>query len=297
MHEFDLTFLSANSAAYPKRTVAWVVAPDQITPRTGLLHCGHGWGGNRFQYNDLMREFAVRYDLVCVATEYRQSGYDFDPVTGRGASLPYDCSFYQVVDCLNAVRAVLRLFPSLDRRRLLAFGGSQGGHITVLMTVIAPETFACAISGSGLAFIDAERARDKAGRTFSADERAVRNLINLAPLVRCPVVLMHGTADDHVPDSHSRALAEALRQAGRVEVRSRYYDGAGHGLEPVTDRRAAAIELADDLLQQARRPDTADDFAAARRIEIPAATRTLVLDWSKESQDHELISWRDGIAR
>lgn len=297
MHEFDVTFLSANSASYPKRTVAWIVAPDQVNHQTGLLHYAHGWGGNRFQYNDMMREFSCRYNLVCLATEYRQSGYDFDPLTGRGACLPYDCSFYQVVDCLNAVRAVLQLFPTLDRRRLLAFGGSQGGHITLLMTVFTPDTFACAISGCGLAFIDAERAANQAGRTLTADDMAVRNLINLAPLVRCPVVLMHGTADNNVPDGHSRSLETALHQAGRVEVRSRYYEGAGHGLEPVTDRRTATIELADDLLQHARRGDTLDDFAAARCIAIPAATRTLVLDWSKDSGDHELIRWIDGISR
>ena len=289
MPEFDLTFPSSNSIHYPKRVTAWIVEPDQLTPDTGLLHCCHGWGGNRFQYADLMRDFANRYNLLGVATEFRQSGHDFDPTTGRGSSIPYDASHVQVLDCLNAVRETLRLFPGLNRRRLLAFGGSQGGHITMLMTVFAPRTFAAAISGSGIAWMDPERIA-WTGRDFSADELAVRDTVRLAPHIRCPVVLMHGTADATVPDSHTRALEDALRAAGKVQVITKYYPGGGHGLEPVSNRKDATIELADDLLRQARLEGT-DDFQAGRRVVIPAVTRQLVLDWSRPVSAPDVMRW------
>lgn len=289
--EYDVTFDSANSEHYAKRITVYVVEPERIGADTGLLHFAHGWGGNRFQYRDMQREFAARYDLVCIATEYRQSGYDFDATVGQGATSPYDASHWQVLDCLNAVRTVLGLLPGLNRRRLLAFGGSQGGHITGLMTVFCPQTFALAIIGSGIAWLDAERQR-WAGRDFSEDERAIRDVVRLAPRIQCPVVLMHGTADATVPWEHTRRLEEALRAAGQT-VRARYYEGGGHGLEPVTTRRDATVELADDLLRSARNP-AVDDFTAGRRVVIPCATRRFVLDWSRPTRDWTLATWESG---
>lgn len=294
MPEFDFTFPGSNTIHYSRRVTAWVVAPERITLETGLLHCCHGWGGNRFQYAELMRDFANRYDLVCVATEFRQSGFDFDHVTGRGSGIPYDASHFQVLDCLNAIRETLRLYPNLNRQRLLVFGGSQGGHITMLMTVFAPLSFAAAISGSGIAWLDQVRIA-WAGRDFSDDELAVRDTVRLAPEVRCPVVLMHGTADNTVPDSHTRALEKALRQAGKAPIVAKYFDGGGHALEPVSNRQQATIELADALLRQARLGGT-DDFLAGRRVVVPAVTRSLVLDWSRPASAHDVMRWEPAAA-
>lgn len=289
MRDYDFTFKSANAALYSKPITVYVVEPERITAGTGLMHCAHGWAGNRFQYADLMKEFADRYDVVCIATEFRQSGYDADPVTGAGYDVPYDASHFQVLDCLNAVRQTLRLYPAIDRSRLMLFGGSQGGHITLLMSVFAPDTFACAIAACSVARMDDERAQ-WAGREFSADELAIRDAVFLAPRVRCPVVLMHGTADPLVADAHTREIESALRAAGQVEVRSRYFEGGGHALEPVTDRKTATIEMADDLLRRSRHAGT-DDFAAARKIVVPCVNKQLVLDWSKDISDVGVISW------
>lgn len=293
MRDYDFTFKSTNAALYAKPITVYVVEPDQIRRTTGLLHCAHGWAGNRFQYADLMKEFANRYDVICIATEFRQSGYDSDPVVGSGYDVPYDASFHQVIDCLNAVRQTLHLYPAIDRSRLMLFGGSQGGHITLLMAAFAPDTFACAVAACSVARMDDERVR-WAGREFSADELAIRDAVFLSPRIRCPVALMHGTADDLVPDAHTREIESALRKAGTVEVRSKYYEGGGHGLEPVTDRQAATIELADDLLRGARHAG-ADDFAAARRVVIPCVSKQLVLDWSRDVSDVGVMTWEPKI--
>ena len=291
MRAFDFSFMSTNTINYAKRITAYVVEPSRIVADTGLLHCAHGWGGNRFQYTELMQDFADRYNLLCLATEFRQSGYDFDSVTGRGADMPYDASHYQVIDCLNAIRETLHLFPGLDRQRMMAFGGSQGGHITMLMALFAPHTFACAISGSGIARMDGTYSQ-WAGHTFSADELACRNVIRMASQMRCPVALMHGTADAIVPDHHTRELEAALRAAGKVDVRAKYYAGAGHGLEPVTDRKTATIEIADDLLKEARRT-AIDDFTAGTKIIIPCVSQKLVFDWSKDVAAPDLMRWEE----
>ncbi len=289
MRTFDFSFASANTVSYTKRITAFVVEPNQITADTALLHCAHGWGGNRFQYTELMKDFAERYNLVCLATEFRQSGYDFDSITGIGSDVPYDASHYQVLDCLNAIREILGLYPVLNRQRMMLFGGSQGAHITMLMTIFAPNTFACAIAGSGIARMDA-KCTEWARRDFSADELACRDVIRMASQVRCPVALMHGTSDDIVPDSHTRELEAALRSAGTIEIRVKYYEGAGHSLGPVTDRKTATIEIADELLREARRT-AIDDFTAGTKIIIPCVSKDLVLDWSKEVAAADLMCW------
>jgi len=113
----------------------------------------------------------------------------------------------------------------------------------------------------------------------------------MAPLVRCPVVLMQGTADPIVPEESTRNLEAALRAAGTIEVRAKYYEGGGHALEPVSDRKSATIALADDLLRGARH-EGRDDFAARRKIVIPCITKQFVIDWGKEPSDPELIGWQ-----
>jgi predicted esterase len=291
MKEFDFTFMSVNSISYAKRITVYVVEPDTIRPDTGLLHCCHGWGGNRFQHKALMQEFCNQYNLLCIGTEFRQSGYDFDPVTGLGSDRPYDGSHYQVIDCLNAVRETLHLYPLLNRNRLLLYGGSQGGHISILMTIFAPDTFACAISSSGAALFEQKQIQE-AGRSFSQDELDIRDTIRMASLIRCPVALIHGTADRTVPVEHSKKLEAALRTHSSYEVRATYYEGADHGLVPVIEKKSAIMAIADDLLRTATH-EGSDDFAERRKISISCETKNLLIDWSKGSSDTSLLLWEE----
>jgi len=104
---FEVTFPNLNTEFYSKCIAALIVAPDKISFSKGAMLFTHGWGGNRFQHQDKMDYTADKFDLICISTEYRQSGYDFDPIRGAGSYVPYDASFYQVVDCLSALRYVL----------------------------------------------------------------------------------------------------------------------------------------------------------------------------------------------
>ena len=292
MHEYDITFMSTNSANYAKPITALVVEPDSVGPDTGLMHFAHGWDGNRFQYQEMQREFVERYNVIGVSTEFRMSGYDFDPVRGRGAGMPYDASHYQVVDCLNALRETLRLYPSLNRRRILNFGGSQGGHVAMLMTVFCPDTFALTASACGISYLDPDRVAWSC-RTFTEDELAIRDVPGMAERVACPMVLIHGTADETVPDRHTRELARALRAAGKV-ARVQYVDGGNHALGPDTNRRDVLVDLADDLLATAVN-DRESELVSGRVVRIPCETRTFVLDWSLPPGDVNLLRWEDGV--
>ncbi|MDA0746420.1 MAG: DUF2920 family protein [bacterium] len=288
MREYEIMFNSRNSANYAKPISAFLIEPERLDAQTGLMHFAHGWGGNRYQYREMQREFSDRYNLVCVATEYRQSGYDFDAVTGKGAYLPYDASHFQVIDCLNAVRHVLRLYPGINRERVIDFGGSQGGHVAMLMSIFSPCTFALVIGACGISHLD-EKWVQASGREFGADELAIRNVVRMADRVQCQVVLMHGTADETVPDRHTRMLEQALLDAGKT-VTSKYYEGGDHALGPVTNRRDSVVEMADGLIDSARNTNV-DDFTAGREVRIPCETKSFVIDWSKAPDDVALTRW------
>ena len=96
MKQYEVTFNSVNTTAWSKPITLLVIAPETITENTGAMLFNHGWSGNRFQNQEQMEFTADQFDLVCVSAEYRQSGYDFDPVVGRGAYAPYDTSHLQV---------------------------------------------------------------------------------------------------------------------------------------------------------------------------------------------------------
>ena len=288
MNEFEITFQSTNTQSYSKKIFVYAVRPSVMNARTGLMHFAHGWGGNRYQYREMQQEFADRYNLVCIAAEFRQSGYYFDPVTGTGADLPYDASHYQVLDCLNAVREMLSIYPAVNKQRLIAFGGSQGGHIAMLMSIFAPQTFAFVVSACGVSHAD-EKIIAWTGRDFSADELAIRDVVRMADRVKCPVALMHGTADKSVADNHTRFLEKVLKEHGKT-VRVKYIEGGGHGLEPVTDRKTVTVELADDWLKTMVN-ERENDFDLQSRVEIPCITKKCVFDWCKPVSDSTLVSW------
>ncbi len=120
--------------------IARVVWPSRVRRTTGLMLVVHGFGNNRFQYAEMMYDFAHRMDVVCVSPEYRDSGRD-SGMGVRGARRPYDSSHKQVIDSLNSFRRGALEFPQIDHSRRFVWGGSQGGHIALLATIFAPNTF------------------------------------------------------------------------------------------------------------------------------------------------------------
>ncbi|NQU10528.1 prolyl oligopeptidase family serine peptidase [bacterium] len=292
MKRYEFTYPSANGPrAAPKPLTALVIEPDRIGPETGAMLFTHGWGPNRFQHEDKMQITADAFDLVCVAVEYRQSGYDFDPVGGSGWDLPYDASFYQVFDVLNGLRAVLARRPELNRQRLLHYGGSQGGHLALLGAVFAPETFAGVYASVAVTHIEPAFA-EWAGRSFDPHELAIRDALGMADRIQCPVFVEYGTADPNVNcERHSRALVGRLRASGQFAGEAAY-EGGGHDLCPTITRLESYQANAPALLRQWRHQET-DDWQAGRDVEIPAADRVLRIDWSKPPDDPALFGWRE----
>ena len=291
MRAYEFTVYSTNSITCGKPVTALVVAPDEVSSDTGGMMFIHGWGGNRFQHRDKMEITAEERNLVCVSAEFRQSGYMADPVKGSGFDLPYDLSFMQTFDVLNAFRHALSLYPALDRRRLYAYGGSQGGHIALLAaSVFAPGTFCGVYASCALVRVPETRALS-AGRVFAPWEHSARDVIEHAGRFRCPILLEHGTADETVDFSeHALALRRRLTELGRPPV-VRWYEGGMHSLEPTITKLEAYKALSPELFACPPRGDV-DDFAAGRFVSAPCAGRALEIDWSKPVDAADLFAWR-----
>ena len=289
MKRYEIIYRTTNGAEGSKPITALVIEPDTIGPETGVMLATHGWGPNRFQHEDKMRVATEEYDLVGLSVEYRQSGYDSDPVGGSGWDCPYDASFYQVLDVLNGLRFLLDSRPQLNRSRLIHYGGSQGGHIALLGAVFAPNTFAGVYASVPGAHIDSIIA-GWAGRTFAPHELAIRNVLDLCDRIQCPVLVEYGTADRDLDcETHSRALVRRLKQTGRL-AHEVVYEGGGHDLTPTTTKLAAFRASAPRVLRQWRNSRT-DDFLAGRVIEVPAADQVLRIDWSKPLHDASTFTW------
>jgi predicted esterase len=288
MSHYEITYPSVNSEFFTKPITALVTEPGRVDENTGALILSHGWGGNRLDMKEMMNFAGEEFNLVCLSVEYRQSGFDFDPVKGIGAYVPYDASFFQVFDVLNGLRKVLDLHPGLNRKRLFHYGGSQGGHIALLSAIFAPHTFAFVHSACPVTHMD-PNIQKWAGREFAPYELAVRNVIEHAEFIQCPLSLTHGTADSTIPDTHTRQL-EARLVALEKKFTVYYYEGGEHNLEPVTTRFESFKAIAPAPLKTLTLSGR-DDFAAGTIVEIPCKEKTLHIDWSKPAASPELFHW------
>lgn len=290
MREYEICFRSVNVEDLPAPVVSLVMEPDAVSSRTGVMLFTHGWGCNRYYDRDKIEYTCDRFNLICVSVEYRHSGFAFNPATGKGYLRPYDTSFYQVFDVLNGLRTVLNTYPQINRRRIFHYARSQGGHIALIGAMFAPNTFAALFLSSPITHLDTD-ILTWAGRDFSPAEHSVRNMLEHADHVVCPLFLDHGTNDSDVPhDRHTQALAAQLTSLGR-EPNVRYYEGGKHDLTPTTTMFEAYTLMVNNSLPQLENPH-ADAFSNGAIVEIPCSDRILRIDWTKTSEDVGLFSWK-----
>jgi dienelactone hydrolase len=263
------------------------IRPESITGNTGLMLVLHGWGGNRHQYREMMLDFSERYNVICMAPEYRDSGWDASK-EGTGMRQPYDFSHLQVMDALAAFRAVSLEYPGGNARRAFVWGGSQGGHIAMLATAFAPHTFAVTVDACGIVYPDPAKERWKKAGLSKEDqsEWEIRDARLFVDRIRNKVFLFHGDADEAVDIEQSYKLKDALERAGK-EVEAHYTPGGDHFLKPVTTRTEQTIRYASENLGT-RSIMGENDFERGSVFTFPCTGRTAQVDFRGDVPE---LSW------
>ena len=179
--------------------------------------------------------------------------------------------------------------PGINRTRLFNYGGSQGGCIALLCSIFAPDTFAFTYASSAITYFDTTRIK-WCGREFADHEISIRSALEHTELIKCPIFLEHGTADETVPHEHTQKIEKKLKLLNK-QVTVKYYEGGGHGLEPTITKIEAFKEMATDPMNNLT-CNTEDDFMAGRTIEIPCGEKTLIIDWSQPPDNIKLFHWK-----
>ncbi len=210
---------------------------------------GGGWGGGN-KFNIFGAPFIgtlktiLNEGIACAAIEYR--------LTRTGKSTAYDC----VLDCKDAARFLMKNAEkyALDVDRMGVWGGSAGGHLS-LMTALAENKsfkgdeslqkykpdFLCVVSYYPLtSFVNAKYLKDS---NFGKTQRFIPILggllsekLNLAKMLSpvewidknsTPVLLLHGEQDEVLPIEQSIHLEEVGKAKG-ADIKLLRIKNAGH---------------------------------------------------------------------
>lgn len=167
----------------------------------------HRWGLDWMQY------FASQgFIVVCV--DARGTG-------GRGnqfRDIVYmNLGHYETIDQCNAARYVATV-PGVDPKRIGICGWSYGGYEALMCATQPNSPFAACVSiapVTGWRYYDtvyAERYMRTPSQNFEGYRKSAP--LHRAADLKCPLLLMYGTADDNVHPSNSIEFVSALQNAG-----------------------------------------------------------------------------------
>lgn len=125
-----------------------------------------------------------------------------------------------------------------DRNRICIYGASYGGYASLMGVAKEPDLYRCAVGYVGVYDLkmlwgrgdisQSSYGRDFLSEALGKDQLDGSSPNKLASRIKVPVFLAAGGADVRAPQSHSEAMAQALRAAGKP-VEEMYYSTEGHG--------------------------------------------------------------------
>jgi dipeptidyl-peptidase-4 len=142
---------------------------------------------------------------------------------GRGSAwereIAFDFAGVTLEDQVDALHAVAEQHPDLDLSTVAIRGWSYGGYLAALAVLRRPDVFHAAIAGApvtDMRLYDTHYTERYLGHPDTYPDVYDRNsLINDAPKLDRPLLIIHGLADDNVVVAHSLRLSSALVAAGR----------------------------------------------------------------------------------
>jgi dipeptidyl-peptidase-4 len=142
---------------------------------------------------------------------------------GRGPewdrAVAFDLAGATLTDQVDALHAVATDHPELDLSTVAIRGWSYGGYLAALAVLRRPDVFHAAIAGAPVTdwrLYDTHYTERYLGHPDERPEVYARNsLIDDAPNLNRPLLIIHGLVDDNVVVAHSLRLSSALVAAGR----------------------------------------------------------------------------------
>ncbi|MBV9943840.1 MAG: S9 family peptidase [Solirubrobacterales bacterium] len=142
---------------------------------------------------------------------------------GRGPDwdrlIHYDEATLNLEDQVEALHAAAAAQPDLDLTRVGIRGWSHGGYLAALAVLRRPDVFHTAVAGAPVTdqrLYDTFYTERYLGHPdHHPDAYAHNSLIDDAPRLERPLMLIHGLADDNVVVAHTLRLSSALLAAGR----------------------------------------------------------------------------------
>lgn len=142
---------------------------------------------------------------------------------GRGPDwdrlIHYDEATPNLEDQVEALRAAAAAYPDLDLTRVGIRGWSHGGYLAALAVLRRPDVFHTAVAGAPVTdqrLYDTFYTERYLGHPDDHPDVYIHNsLIDDAPRLERPLMLIHGLADDNVVVAHTLRLSSALLAAGR----------------------------------------------------------------------------------
>jgi dipeptidyl-peptidase-4 len=123
-------------------------------------------------------------------------------------------------DQIDALRAAAEAEPDLDLDRVGIRGWSFGGWLAALAVLRRPDVFHVGIAGAPVtdwALYDTVYTERYLGMPEEQPGVYRRNsLIDAAPALERPLLLIHGLADDNVVAAHTLRLSQRLTESGRA---------------------------------------------------------------------------------
>jgi dipeptidyl-peptidase-4 len=122
-------------------------------------------------------------------------------------------------DQVEGLNAAAERYPFLDLERVAIRGWSFGGFLAAMAVLRRPDVFHAAVSGAPVtdgALYDTHYTERYLGMPDTDVEAYARyRLLDDAPNLRRPLLLIHGLADDNVYVANTLRLSKALMEAGR----------------------------------------------------------------------------------
>ncbi|WP_372846149.1 alpha/beta hydrolase [Pontiella sp.] len=242
-----LPLLTAAADYRPTEKLLYKTAPDNKTGGKVELHLhlfkpdglqasdkrpaivfffGGGWNGGDPKQFYQQADFFAKRGFVCFSAEYR--------VGSRNKATPFEC----VKDGKSAIRWVRAHAAELgvDPDRIVASGGSAGGHVAACTGIIQ----GCEEAGEKLAISSLPNAMilfnpvlDTTEKGYGANKFKPEQQTDLSPChqVRSgivPTLLMHGRADKTVPFENADRFARLMKASGN-DCRLIPFEGQDHG--------------------------------------------------------------------